>query len=565
MKAVFIQARETHKVGDVVDLKADAFETLAASGIVVTASEYAMIVKQKEDGTNAIKAAIVQAKAIGAIEPKDTSVEEGTLARFNAGASANLLVELIQAKYGKGVEDSLAARQTTSVTDGNDNDGPVARLGYGAVKASLSEELTGGYVKAREPMSNLIRAGKFDAAVKISRDSADVLREHVLPIYARGEDFSIKNVVKAADNVDPSVGTLATGIVLMRNLGFLKNKLTFLNKISTDLRNEPILFGQNVLTRYITPPSVLTFVPGIGMTSDANTIANWKATITATNPAGTPQTSGTQTLSSPSATDVSVVMNNYKGVEITFNELTLASTMRNLFAEQQAAQFYALAEQLNKEFLTTMFNYSWNLLIAAQNAGLSINGASASLNTFGLSNVITIKNAMTLNKFPDTGRFVLLHSSYHDAILTDTNLLTAKAILSLIKKDTGAFEDGELPPLFNLSILESQLAAATGTGAAHVLTTITNPSNIPAQATTIGFAGNASSGLFVARIPQDYTKILGEIPATAALEIITEPDSGLSMLVTKRVDHNLQATFCRGGLMYNFAGGDPRQGMLLLP
>ena len=58
MKAVFIQARETHKVGDVVDLKADAFETLAASGIVVTASEYAMIVKQKEDGTNAIKAAI---------------------------------------------------------------------------------------------------------------------------------------------------------------------------------------------------------------------------------------------------------------------------------------------------------------------------------------------------------------------------------------------------------------------------------------------------------------------------------------------------------------------------
>jgi hypothetical protein len=350
---------------------------------------------------------------------------------------------------------------------------------------------------------------------------------------------------------------LGTGLVLMRNLGFLKNKLNFLDKISTDLRAEPVLFGQNVLTRYITPPGVLTFVPGVGMTSDATTIANWKATITATNPAGTVQTSGTQTLSTASTTDVNVVLNVYKGVEIMFSEMTIAGTMRNIFAEQQGAMIYSLAEQINKDFLTTVIPATWSGNVKTA----SVNGANANLNTFGLANIITLKTYFMLNKMPDVGRFVLLHSAYHDAILTDSNLLTAKAILALITKDESGFESGELPTLFGLKVLESQLSALK----AGVLVTITSLANIPTVADTIGFAGNSASALFVARIPQDYTKILGEIPATAALEIVTEPDSGLSLLVTKRVDHNLQATFLKTGLMYNFAQGDPRQGFTLTP
>ena len=567
MKVVFIKARDKFQKGSAAEIEAKDYQALADMGYVVTASEWAQMEKAKESSVKAVTAAVNHAKAIGAILPKDEEVLTASLKRLEEGTPADVLVELIQAKHSKGVENALETRVTARLNE-NGQAGVVkgTRLDFGEV--SIRDSIGNGYIKAREPMDKLIKAGNLKAAAELSAETARTLQDVISPIYAKGGDFAVRDIIKAADDVGSateysgSVGTLNTGLVLMRNLGFLKNKLNFLDKISTDLRNEPIQFGQNVLTRYITPPGVLTFVPGIGMTSDAATIAAWKATITASNPAGTPQTSGTQTLSTPSATDVSVVLNQYKGVEITFNNLTISSTMRNLFAEQQGAMIYGLAEQINKDFLTTVLGAKWTgLTQKAGQTSLSVNAASANLNTFGLQNVIAIKNYFSLNKLPDVMRFALLHSSYHDAILTDSNLLSAKAILALIKKDTGAFEDGELPVLFGVRVLESQLSASKGGS----LVTITDPTTIPTVADTIGFAGNSASALFVARVPQDYTKILGEIPATAALEIVTEPDSGLSLLVTKRVDHNLQSTFLRGGLMYNFAQGDPRQGFLLTP
>ena len=550
MKVTFIKARGSFQKGSTAEIEAKDYQALADAGFVVTAAEWQTMERAKQDGKNSIIKAVAKAKAIGALEPKDETVQATALERYEAGTPADVICELIEAKHSKPVEDALSTRVTARVGDDHKTEVEV-------IRPSLQDACENGYIKAREPMSNLIRNGNIKEAARISRETSAVLAQNVLPVYAKGGDFSFREVIKAADNVDTSVGTLNTGLVLMRNLGYLKNKLNFLDKISTDLRNEPVQFGQNVLTRYITPPGVLTFVPGVGMTSDAATIAAWKATITATNPAGTNQ-SGTQTLSVPSATDVSVVLNQYKGVEITFGNLTIGGTMRNIFAEQQGAMFYSLAEQINKDFLTTILGATWTGLAGAS---LSVNGNSANLNTFGLPNVIAIKNFFSLNKLPDVSRFALMHSSYHDAILTDSNLLSAKAILALIKKDAGSFEDGELPVLFGVRALESQLAASKN----GALVTITDPTTIPTVADTIGFAGNSASAVFVARVPQDYTKILGEIPATAALEIVTEPDSGLSLLVTKRVDHNLQSTFLRGGLMYNFAQGDPRQGFLLKP
>ena len=247
--------------------------------------------------------------------------------------------------------------------------------------------------------------------------------------------------------------------------------------------------------------------------------------------------------------------------------------MRNLFTEQQGAAFYSLAEQVNLDFLATIYAVSW--IPKTGNAFFSLcNGAdpvgTPATNPMGLPVIIAIKNQFSLNKMPDMKRWVLLHSIYHDSILVDSNLLNAKAILALIKKDAGAFEDGELPPLFGVDILESQLAAGSLAGnalaGAWTNNQLTSPVGISAALGShgpVGFAGNSASALFAARIPQDYTKVLPEIPATASLEIVTEPDSGLSILLTKRVDHNLQATFMDTGLMYGFAAGDKRQGFIL--
>lgn len=573
MQIKIIKAHGDYKqeqVGKEVEVDAATAATLIANGYGVDAVEAARTEKLtnmvKASQASRIKDAVTRAKAREAIAPKDTEIEAGLLKELDdvpletLERVANLVVASVDARQAAELE-RIQRRETNSLND--DGNGVNIRAGARITGGYSLRGAAEKYVTCSEPMTKLIQEGKLKDAINLSRERSLLMASDIMSVYDKGENFAMRDLVKAADNVDPSVGTLATGLVLMRNLGFLKNKLTFLDKISTDLRNEPVAFGQNVLTRYITPPNVLTFVPGIGMTSDATTIANWKATITASNPAGTPQTSGTQTFSVASATDVNVVLNNYNGVEITFNNMTLGSTMRNLFAEQQAAQFYSLAEYINQQFLIMLFKATWS---GISTAPFSLCGGNAPVgnsatNPMGLANIIAVKNKFTMNKMPDNGRFALMHSAYHDAILTDSNMLTAKSILALIKKDTGAFEDGELPTLFGVKVLESQLSAFKG----GALVTITDPAQIPANASTIGFAGNASSALFVARIPQDYTKVIPDIPATAAIEIVTEPDSGLSMLVIKRVNNQIESTYVRAGLMFGFAQGDPRQGFLLNP
>ena len=561
MKVTFVKARGQFKAGDAADIEAKDFDALNSAGFVVTASEYASIVKNREEGKSAIVQAVDALVTSGSIAVKDKDgIVTATQAAFEAGTPATILVRLLQAEHKPLVQAN--ATHTGRLTSGAEIGGGMVIMGK-----SLADSLNDGYVKAREPMDKLIKAGNWKEATRIAKETGARLSNTVRPILARGENFSFSDVfpdgvVKAADtdNVDTNVGTLNTGMVMIvRTFGFLKNKLTFLDKITTDLRNEAILFGQTALTRYVTPPTVLTFVPGVGLTSDAATIATWQATVSQTVPGGTVQTSGTQTRSTPSTTDVSVQMNNYKGVSIAFDNVQLASTLRNLPGEQYDAQLYSLTEAINQDLLVTLFKATWTGISAA--AFSLAGGASPTAQNFGLANIIAIKNKFSLNKMPDVGRFALMHSSYHDAILTDSNLLTAKAILSLIKKDAGSFEDGELPVLFGVRVLESQLSAFK----AGALVTITDPTQIPATATTVGFAGNSASAIFVARLPQDYNKILGDIPQTASLEVVTEPDSGLSMLVKKRVDHNLERTFVDCGLMWKFAQGDPRQGFLLNP
>jgi hypothetical protein len=206
-------------------------------------------------------------------------------------------------------------------------------------------------------------------------------------------------------------------------------------------------------------------------------------------------------------------------------------------------------------------------------------------NAFNMSSMVSLKNRATLSKMPPIGRFALMHSTYHDGLLTDTNLLTAKAILALINKDASAFESAELPTLFGIKPLESQLASyvttaangsSTGAGVVTAGTDGTATLTFPTISSTgtvtfsgginaVGFLGNMSSTLMVARIPQDYTQAFPNIPATAAIQVVTDPDSGLSLLNCRYVNHQLGQVSNRLSLMYGFAPGDRRQGIVLTP
>lgn len=549
MKVRIIKARGNYSAGkNLVEVSEEDGKALLDGGFAVSevmaaqTDEIETLKTERKNGKVAtIKAKIAEAKKRGAIPAADTAVEARCLERLDKiGDSADgyeLIVELVDAAQPK--QDNLNGRQTAPVGAGG-------RVEYG--ETSLREE-GDAYIKAREPMSKLARSGEqgLKDCAKIAIESSKHMAKFVKAMRA-GEDFLLKDVVTGADVTDPDsqLGTLATGLIVMRNLGFLKNKLGWLPYISTDMRSEPAKWKQPILTRYITPPNVLTFIPGIGYTSDATTIANQTA--------GETETTGTLTKSAPSSTDVTVTIDQHKAVEIEFHVQKLGSTMRNLFAEQQGAQFYSLAETVNAKFLSTVFGATWTGIVSSMQLG-----------QFGLPGAVQIKNRMTLSKMPDTGRFALLHSYYHDGILTDSNLLSAKAILALINKDASSFDSGELPPLFGVKYLETQLASYVGATATPPTIGAGDGSVTFPGSALVGFAGNSASMCFVARTPQDYTTVLGNIPSTAAVEIVTEPDSGLSIMLVKYINHEKASVSARCALMYGFAQGDPRQGIVLKP
>jgi hypothetical protein len=417
-----------------------------------------------------------------------------------------------------------------------------------------------GYVQAMESQDSLCRSNRWDEAKKASKEAAIILAQNhvkasdaLLTDMVAGATRFEPNTIRAATFSDPNsqVGALAGDLILMRNLGFLKYKLSWLGKLTTDLSGEPAKFGQAILTRYITPPGVLTWVPGTGFTSDATTISNASA---GTTQSGATTTAGTLTKSVPSTTDKSVTLNMFKATEIEFPVSLLGGTIRNLFAEQYSAQLYSLAEAINQYVLGVLFAATWT--------GIKTEYVK-SLANWNLSGMIGVKNAMTISKIPDVGRFVLLHSYYHDKLLEDSNLLSAKAILALINKDASSFESGEVPSLFGVKPLESQLASATSAGA---LTTWTDDTTLGTTA-MVGFAGNMSSALFVSRPPQDWTTTLQQlgIPQTASVRLVTEPDSGLTVMVFSYADNGKMSISQRVCVMWGAAQGDPRVGIVVKP
>jgi len=594
MKARIVQAHGEFKVGDSVDIPAKEFAVLLEDGLAVSESEWTAIQANKQTEANTIKAREARVdEAINRASDENRIVPRADTSEIKASA---LVMEA--AREGTGVKYILSLpvlrdlEGRVTPMPGRDN-APTAGL---TVTASL-DDCAKGVIQAMEPQQKLIRANNWPEAMKLSKEAGLILKHRMItPAVSANQDFMLRDLVKAATFTDPNsqIGSLAADLIIMRNLGYLVYKLPWIKKLTTDLTGEPARFGQQILTRYITPPGVLTWVPGVGFTnataeatsgtayglrqitdSGTGTTQSAGKTLRVDGPTGyeldADNAYGVRKVSVPSTTDRGVLLNMFKATEIEFPVSLLAGTVRNLFGEQLGAQTYSLAEEISK-FVLGMFA----LPTAAQyNSGSAwgtggVSGLTYSytkaLANWNLSGMIGVKNKMTIAKIPDVGRFVLLHSFYHDKLLEDANLLSAKAIMALIHKNEAEFNTGELPTLFGVQPLESQLASWTDAGALTVWTDDTNPGGTsPAATTAFGFAGNMSSGIFVARPPQDFTQVANQlgIPITASIRLMTEPDSNLTVMVFAFVDNGKMAINQRVCLMYGAAQGDPRQGFPL--
>ena len=320
--------------------------------------------------------------------------------------------------------------------------------------------------------------------------------------------------LRAADYTDPAgnLGTMAGTLVAQRTLELFKYQFPALTRVSTDFSDMPAQFGQSIATRILSVPAITTY----------DTTLGW------TTPAGT-----------PTSTDVLVSLNEHVGVPIRFNANTLASTMRRLFDEFAPAASYALGkyfvDKIYKLFTLANFN-----AYAAKSATVPTAYATyaVGLGDFARSHLVKISAAMNVNLVPLHDRISLLNSAYFGQLATDPSLTTFFAG----QQAPGMITDNELPKMATFQPIEAP--------------------NMPTTANLVGIALQKAGIVAVTRLSNDYTQAL---PGSSygSVQTITNPDTGISVVLVQYVDHKLGFAEWRIQVMLGAAVGDNRAGLLI--
>jgi hypothetical protein len=326
-----------------------------------------------------------------------------------------------------------------------------------------------------------------------SHIAAELWRSDLRPRVEKGNDLveavraigrKIRSGIIQADN---SLGTLSGVLVVQRSLDFLKLTFPVLTRISTDFSDKQAKLNQTINTRLRTALTAKTFVVANGYEdTDAGT------------------------------TDVGVVIDKHKYIQVKFGVEELASTMRGLFDEQEEPMHYALGSAMVDDLyaLTTHANYG--------------NKTTAAQADFKRTTVVSMGIALSKRKVPAFGRTVLLNSDYYGQLCADDTIVALAA-----QQDRSIITVGQLPDVHGFRVIEAP--------------------NLPTTANLTGFAFRPDAWAMASRVPADYTEALQGLPATGRVQYVTNPDTGITVMLVQYVDHKAGVARGRLAIMYGVA------------
>ncbi len=315
----------------------------------------------------------------------------------------------------------------------------------------------------------------------------------------------LEEAIQAADVTDGDLGTLSGTLVTQRTLELLKFTFPSLTMFTTDFSDQPAQFNQTIMTRTVDIPDVVEY----------NTSTGWSD-------------------STASTQDIPVTMDQHWGVQITFNENILASTVRRLFDEQAPAQAYALAKKMVDDLYVniTDANFPNNRVVAT--------------NAFTRASVVDVGTDLDLLGVPAAmgNRTMLLWPTVFGKLVQDTALVTF-----------AAFQKPEL------------VTSPAGGGISLVIPVsdfqVVKAPNLPTNDGNItGFAGSKSALCIVTRVPNDYTSALPGA-SYGNVQMVTDPDLGMTVMLAQYVNHQLGTATSRIALMYGTAPGQSDAGELI--
>jgi phage I-like protein len=241
---------------------------------------------------------------------------------------------------------------------------------------------------------------------------------------------------------------------------------------------------------------------------------------------GTYNTSTGYGIANTTTTDVTVAINAHKHVTVSFQANELGGTGRDLFGEQVQAMHYALGKDL-VDALYALF------VIATYTNATTVATNSITRGTLP----IAVAKAMNDRGVPLANRTLLLSSAAFAKLAEDS------AIVSL-----AAFQQPEVITGYTLPML-------AGVQPIEAV-------NLPTTGTMTGFALTPDAAVIATRLPADYTQVLPGA-SHGSMSVITNPDTGLSVLKADFVDHTLGAAVSRIAWMYGVAAGQVASGQIV--
>lgn len=515
--------------------------------------------RQRADAESAVKRAVAR----HAIPARDLRTQEALVAKAAEDPSFINAIDAMQGQVLQG------------------------RLTPGASSVQILHEAPNATMKAFAAI--LAR----NAAIPLSPEThkaKGVLAREAAALFARDIEkdelltsMPIEDAIKAADNTDVSVGLLSGTLVLQRALPLMQYEYPILNAVTTDFSDAPGLLNQTEKTRLILKPAVQTYD-------------------TSTDGAGRPK--GWSTVSPAQMVDIPITLDEYVGVPVVFGNHTLASTVRNLFAEQAPQALYALGGYLVNKLasLFTATNYnaykgttatggattngSASIVVAStanMYPGQAISGTGIPANTY-VAHVTDSTHAELTRAATATNTGLTLTLS--DSKVPATYATYVKAAedfdMSSLSEIGCAFDNNEVPQQNRFALLNaayhSRLAQDpsfnTYFAAMHKPEVITKgvlpelqgftpikAPYFPSSGNRVGFAGHKAAALIKTRLPQDFSSAVGAM-VPGSVTTVTAP-GGLSVLLVQYVSLRENYAEWRPEVMLGAAVGERRCGLVL--
>ena len=208
-----------------------------------------------------------------------------------------------------------------------------------------------------------------------------------------------------------TLGTTNGLIVAQRTLETLLVQFPVLSLITTDFSAEVKRFGQEVVTRVVSPTTASDYDPVNGYVPTPRAVV-----------------------------DVSVTINKHKHHTYDVNDQERTSTNRDLIQEWADTAAHALGTAVVNDLTSLVTPTNFN--VAGQQSVITAAN-------FNRSSVVAIRTALNKRFVPDVGRFMVLNSDYAGALADDTTI-----VANLYNRDANTISSGQLPPIHGFQIAE---------------------------------------------------------------------------------------------------------------